>query len=47
VDWDVIGGTMKQVSLSRQIWISKHVTGFCATGNKSGGQYRQVLHSPS
>jgi hypothetical protein len=33
VDWDVIGGAMKQVSLSRQIWISKHVTGFCATGN--------------
>jgi hypothetical protein len=33
IDWEIIGGAMKQVPLSRQIWISKHVTGFCATGN--------------
>jgi hypothetical protein len=33
VDWDVIGGAMKTVPLNRQIWIAKHVTGFCATGN--------------
>jgi hypothetical protein len=33
VDWDIIGGAMKKVSLSRQLWISKHVTGFSATGN--------------
>jgi hypothetical protein len=33
IDWELIGGAMKQVPLNRQIWILKHVTGFCATGN--------------
>jgi hypothetical protein len=33
VDWDAIGGAMKAVPINRQIWITKHVTGFCATGN--------------
>jgi hypothetical protein len=33
IDWEIIGGAMKQATLNRQIWISKHVTGFCATGN--------------
>jgi hypothetical protein len=33
VDWEAIGGAMKLVPLNRQIWISKHVTGFCATGH--------------
>jgi hypothetical protein len=33
VDWEAIGGAMQQIPLSRRIWISKQVTGFCATGN--------------
>jgi hypothetical protein len=33
VDWDAIGGAMKQVPMNRRTWISKHVTGFCATGH--------------
>jgi hypothetical protein len=33
VDWEAIGGAMKAVPLNRQVWIAKHVTGFCATGN--------------
>jgi hypothetical protein len=33
VDWESIGGAMQQILMSRRIWISKQVSGFCATGN--------------
>jgi hypothetical protein len=33
VDWEAIGGAMKRIPMTRHTRISKHVTGFCATGN--------------
>lgn len=32
VDWQAIGGAIRSLPLSHRIWITKHVTGFAATG---------------
>jgi hypothetical protein len=32
IDWDSFGAAMKQTPLNRQRWVSKMVSGFCATG---------------
>jgi hypothetical protein len=32
IDWDVVGAAMKQSKPHRQRWVSKTISGFCATG---------------
>jgi hypothetical protein len=32
IDWDVVGVAMKQSKPHRQRWVSKTISGFCATG---------------
>jgi hypothetical protein len=32
IDWDALGGAMKTTPTSRQHWVSKTISGFCATG---------------